>query len=344
MLENNMERCDHRVSVFIKSTVIQSLLFAQWWYFGNVSALVLDTMWIFMYVLMGKMFEMYSYATFMALVCWLYTTSPWLMCAVIAADCMGFHITNLDIFHRDGFRFASVIYNRNKKCDFIFHNSDTQKAIGNTPCLLLYGPHGMFGAGLYSMVCSHNIQHRIGCPKYMNFRFAIFGNYFVYPLFRDALKGVGYISSEKTPLLRALRAGQTVGMILGGVDELMHMHHSGVQKLIVSSRNGAFKYAHELNVPIVCMYGEGEREQYRFYAPISANARIALFRRWRHAIVFFFTGRWGLPTIPHDAPLHVHVGRMLQPRDYATWQDMKAAYVCELKTITAQTNDKVLVL
>ncbi len=121
-------------------------------------------------------------------------------------------------------------------------------------CLFIWQPHGlisvssvMFNGGL----CKHpnyRANHAVTLPFY---------HYF--PVIGDIIRHLGSIPSDSNSITKTLQKGESVSVMLGGVQEMLTAEGKHM-KLYIRNRTGIFRIALDTKTPLVPVLTYGENE------------------------------------------------------------------------------------
>eukprot|EP00397_Hematodinium_sp_SG-2012_P026902 GEMP01028231.1.p1 GENE.GEMP01028231.1~~GEMP01028231.1.p1 ORF type:complete len:266 (+),score=33.15 GEMP01028231.1:1013-1810(+) len=84
---------------------------------------------------------------------------------------------------------------------------------------------------------------------------------FYMPVSREVAIGVGCISADKSAILRNLKKGRSIALVVGGADEAL-LAGGGAMRLVLKGRLGFIKIAVETGTPLVPVLAFGENELY----------------------------------------------------------------------------------
>jgi hypothetical protein len=132
---------------------------------------------------------------------------------------------------------------------------DTQN-IPNRNALYVCSPHGLVGYSWFFHFAFCLSDWPTTSPRPL---LAIHSIFFQIPLARELLAMSRCIEASEACILETLANGESVALMLGGVEEMVHAGQDTV-KLVVNKRKGYVRLAKQAGIPIVPLYTAGENE------------------------------------------------------------------------------------
>ena len=148
-------------------------------------------------------------------------------------------------------RSASVL--ENLKDSFVLEGIDK---IPSGPALYLCQPHGLAS---YSWFIHFSYGLSVWPETLKRPVLAIHSIFFKIPFAREILEASRCIEASEPVILKTLATGQSVALVVGGVEEMTHAG-GPVTKLVLKKRKGYARIAKKAGVPIVPIYTEGEAD------------------------------------------------------------------------------------
>lgn len=162
-------------------------------------------------------------------------------------------LTKIGGFLKHVFSYADTSVVENIKASFVLKNSEK---IPNRNALYICSPHGIVGYA-WSLHFSYCLSHWSSTqPRPL---FAIHSIFFKFPFVRELFLANRCIEASETEIRKALESGESVAILLGGVEEMTLTNEESV-RLIMKKRKGYARLAKETGVPIVPLYTMGENE------------------------------------------------------------------------------------
>lgn len=149
--------------------------------------------------------------------------------------------------------FPDSVVVTNLKKSFVLEGLDT---IPKGNALYICHPHGMVGYSWFFHFAFRLSEWSAGGPRPL---LAMHSILFRIPFARDLLAANRCIEASEDVIRRQLEAGESVAIVLGGVEEMTLAGQERV-KLVVKKRKGYSRIARQLGIPIVPVYSEGENE------------------------------------------------------------------------------------
>lgn len=153
-------------------------------------------------------------------------------------------------------------------------------------------PHGAYAVSGLLFIAP---QWRVD-PAYKGHRLTSIGAsvLFLLPIVREIILLLGGREVTKTNLERLISAGNSIGMIPGGIWEQVNTDHTQ-EKTYVHKNLGFLRLAIKSRLHVIPMYGFGENQLFSCH-PHLTKLRQWLARRW--VGLPLITGKWGTP-LPH---------------------------------------------
>lgn len=127
------------------------------------------------------------------------------------------------------------------------------------------------------------------------------------PILRHLMRWIGCVPVEKKSMQSVLRAGASVGIVPGGIAEMLRTD-SSEERLVLQSRKGFIQMALEEGVPLVPVYVFGS-------SSLCSNIKMPLLEllsRWLRVSLVLPYGRFGM-LVPRRIPLLYAIGRPIEP-------------------------------
>ena len=133
--------------------------------------------------------------------------------------------------------------------------ADTEN-VPQSKALYICSPHGMVGYSWFFHLSYCLSEWPTKSPRPL---LAVHSILFRIPFAREILAANRCIEASDQEISKALEAGNSVAIIIGGVEEMTHSGQD-IVKLILKKRKGYIRLAKQANVPIVPLYAAGENE------------------------------------------------------------------------------------
>lgn len=142
----------------------------------------------------------------------------------------------------------------NIKKSFLLNN--VENLIKTQPVLYICHPHGLYGMSwfIHFASCITEWSDEIKRP-----RLAIHSIFFKIPFIREFMKSHRCIPATEHDICQAIKEGDSVAIILGGIEELNY-NKQGIIQLIIKKRKGYIRIAKALSIPIIPLITIGENE------------------------------------------------------------------------------------
>lgn len=181
-----------------------------------------------------------------------------------------------------------------------------------------------------------------------DFRFATLNMNMIWPIIREALLIRGFISANKSSIIRALNGqsktqSKAVAIVTGGAAEALYAI-PGKNTILLSNRKGFIKLALQTGSNLVPVYSFGENNLYKQVTnPAIRRIQMFLTEKLTFAPVLCY-GRWGT-LVPFQAACHVVVGTPIPVKrtpdpSNAQIDSLHAAYVDQLTELFNQYKQK----
>jgi Diacylglycerol acyltransferase len=132
------------------------------------------------------------------------------------------------------------------------------------PYIFCYHPHGVISVGWNLGLNTNAAGFDELFPGLQN-RFGVtLSQSFCFPLFREYMRALGFISCKKQVMVHRLLAGDSLALVPGGAPEALHAH-AGVSRLTLRSRFGFLKLAQQHQVSVVPCFAFGENNAFHTY-------------------------------------------------------------------------------
>lgn len=126
------------------------------------------------------------------------------------------------------------------------------------PVLYTCHPHGLYGFSWYIHFSACLTQWPVQRPK-----LAVHSSLFRIPFVREIMYLNNCIQATEKEILETLEKGESVALVLGGIEELHKTSGNGLQ-LVIKKRNGFLRIAEKAKVPLVPLITVGENELFPF--------------------------------------------------------------------------------
>ena len=143
---------------------------------------------------------------------------------------------------------------KNIEASFLVRGSLEKKG----PVLYICHPHGLYGFSWYIHFSACLTKWPVQRPK-----LAVHSSFFRVPFIREVMYLNNCIQATEKEILETLQKGESVALVLGGIEELYKTSGGGIQ-LIVKKRNGFLRIAEKAKVPLVPLITVGENELFPF--------------------------------------------------------------------------------
>ena len=117
-------------------------------------------------------------------------------------------------------------------------------------------PHGLYGFSWYLHFCTNSTNWIASVPKP---KVAIHSVFFHIPFVRELMASYGCIAATETVICEELEKGNSVALLIGGIEEL-YLTNSKTLTLVIEKRKGYARIAKKCNVPIQPILTVGENE------------------------------------------------------------------------------------
>jgi hypothetical protein len=137
-------------------------------------------------------------------------------------------------------------------------------------------PHGLYGFSWFIHFCSgfSDWPTNVARP-----RLAIHSIFFRIPFVRELMITWGCIEATEDAICKSLEKGESVAIVLGGVEELQ-LTAPGKMKIVLEKRKGYARIAHRQKVPIVPLFTIGENELFpAVKSPLWCHIQDFLYKR-----------------------------------------------------------------
>lgn len=143
---------------------------------------------------------------------------------------------------------------KNIEASFLVRGSLEKKG----PVLYICHPHGLYGFSWYIHFSACLTKWPVQRPK-----LAVHSSFFRVPFIREVMYLNNCIQATEKEIMETLQKGESVALVLGGIEELYKTSGGGIQ-LIVKKRNGFLRIAEKAKVPLVPLITVGENELFPF--------------------------------------------------------------------------------
>jgi 1-acyl-sn-glycerol-3-phosphate acyltransferase len=126
------------------------------------------------------------------------------------------------------------------------------------PVLYTCHPHGLYGFSWYMHFSTCLTKWPVQRPK-----LAVHSSLFRIPFLREVMYMNNCIQATEKEILETLEKGESVALVLGGIEELYKTSGGGIH-LVVKKRNGFLRIAEKAGVPLVPLVTVGENELFPF--------------------------------------------------------------------------------
>ncbi|KXN67832.1 diacylglycerol acyltransferase [Conidiobolus coronatus NRRL 28638] len=138
--------------------------------------------------------------------------------------------------------------------------------------IFAYHPHGIIGYGAQAYFNEENPEFISKFPG-IDLKTVTLNVNFKWPLFRDLILGLGYISCSKKSITRQIEdgPGKSILIVIGGSHEALYSGEDSA-KLIVRSRLGFIKMAIKTGANLVPIYSFGENSLFKMDTTFKENS------------------------------------------------------------------------
>ena len=148
-----------------------------------------------------------------------------------------------------------------------------------TPVLYVCHPHGLYGFSWYIHFSACLSEWPLLPQKRP--KLAVHSSLFRIPFVRELMYFSNCIQATESEICETLKGGDSVALVLGGIEELHKTSGDGI-KLIIKKRNGFLRIAEKAGVPLVPLITVGENELFPFLkSPMLDQLQQALYS-WFH--------------------------------------------------------------
>ena len=145
-------------------------------------------------------------------------------------------------------------FKKNIESSFLVTGSLEEKG----PVLYTCHPHGLYGFSWYIHFSACLTKWPVQRPK-----LAVHSSLFRIPFVREIMYLNNCIQATEKEILETLEKGESVALVLGGIEELHKTSGNGIQ-LVIKKRNGFLRIAEKAGVPLVPLITVGENELFPF--------------------------------------------------------------------------------
>ena len=172
-----------------------------------------------------------------------------------------------------GWTFTNKTVVENLQKSFVLEGTET---LPTGPALYVCSPHGLVG---YSWFV-HFSYGLSAWPKEVSRPvLAIHSIFFRIPFARDVLAANRCIEATEEEITKTLKSGQSVAIVIGGVEEMTHAGQETV-KVVLKKRKGYSRIAVAAKVPLVMVYTDGENELFG----VEPNRLWKIFSTWMYRL------------------------------------------------------------
>lgn len=175
------------------------------------------------------------------------------------------------------------------------------------PCLYIAFPHGLYAISWFIHFCLDISEwpSEIQRP-----RLAIHSSFFRVPFVRELMIYHGCIEATEESILKTLEKGESVAIVLGGIEELQ-LNSTDITKIILNKRNGYARIASRRGVPIVPLFTVGENQLFPVIkSPLWNEIQTFLYKSFHLATPLptleSFRTWFSITRKPLDPPLVTH--------------------------------------
>ena len=126
------------------------------------------------------------------------------------------------------------------------------------PVLYTCHPHGLYGFSWYMHFSACLTNWPVQRPK-----LAVHSSFFRVPFVREIMYLNNCIQATEKEILETLEKGDSVALVLGGIEELYKTSGDGLH-LVIKKRNGFLRIAEKAGVPLIPLITVGENELFPF--------------------------------------------------------------------------------
>lgn len=168
----------------------------------------------------------------------------------------------------------------NVESSFPVHG-DFEKIPKDRAVLYVCHPHGLFSMTWFFHFGTHLTRWPSDLRKP---KIAVHSFLFRVPLVREFIRTSGGIEATEEAISQALRSGESVAIVLGGIEEILESD-TKVMRLVVEKRKGYARIAKKMDAPLVPLIALGENELFPLVRSPWLNGFQSWARSW-FSIVF----------------------------------------------------------
>jgi 1-acyl-sn-glycerol-3-phosphate acyltransferase len=210
------------------------------------------------------------------------------------------------------------------------------------PVLYVCHPHGLFGMTWFF----HFSTGLTGWPSDLaRPRVAAHSVLFRFPFLRELSKSYGGIEATEEKICEYLRKGESVAIILGGVEEI-YLSEEGKTRLVVEKRKGYARIAKKMGCPLVPLVSLGESELFPLVRGTWMDRFQDQVRSWFSFVVPVPTWKslrswFQLARGPLEKPVDTWCLKPVFPGRGIGMEKLKEQYVKRLREFAAEHSEKV---
>ena len=197
-----------------------------------------------------------------------------------------------------------------------FHIKGSIDSLPEGPALYLCHPHGLLSITWFLHFCLRVTSW----PSTKIPKVAISSIFFRFPIIKELAESNNAIPAGEEAIIEALQKGDSVAVLLGGVDELYHSLEDGPMKLVLEKRKGYARIARKTGVPLIPLITFGEE---RVFPSLKWGPWVSfqkMLYHWFHILIPLPTLqsilRWStIVRKPLDEPIETHILEPILSKD-----------------------------
>ena len=143
----------------------------------------------------------------------------------------------------------------NVQASFLFIQNEKQLVSVHASALYICHPHGLYGLTWFIHFASQLSEW----PYHQRPVLAVHSVFFQIPILRELFIHHNCIEATEEQIQTALKKGQSVALLVGGVEELL-LTQAGSLQLVIKKREGFVRIAKEMNVPLIPLVSPNEND------------------------------------------------------------------------------------
>lgn len=200
-------------------------------------------------------------------------------------------------------------------CRFAVSAEVAPLPLPTAPCLVSFRPHGIL-----ALTATLAVLAAAPDEPFARTRLAVHRILLSVPLLRDLLLALGCLEASEAAIAAALRRGDSVAILPGGVHEM-----ASPPVRPPNACPGIVRLAHAHGVPLIVVHCAGETDL--CWVPEHSHPIMRRLRELTYTWLRYPFPTFALPRLWRRPRLHALIRRVLQPTDYATKEDMAAAFL-----------------